>query len=403
MEQVRQVLWVDDQIEGLTPYVQALRDQGIHLDTARSCDEAVNAFKARQYDAVIIDLRMPEKDGIEFIRQLIKLRKNPEICAYSSYLYLDEYVKKLRNLSKPVELIDKDFPNVTADDFEARFLRPLLDFIRHGGKRTIAQQLEERSIAPDDPFEIDYNTYIKMGVLEKKLAADRALEAAQVTLNAEFKKGSIWVFLCGDPTIVRASASDLTQVHSQELMHQFARNQNRAPFQFFKPVAVDDMGPWSTCGSQHDLSGYPAANIEIKNKTLLVHFDTGAPWTFFSYEELVERGVILPGDLLFTTCKRGAKKYDAAFLNIEVTLRCQISDDTRTITLRGQAVRDWLNSPFARECLEQKCIQLGPTIQNGRNCLLRIGLIGRNVLVENALQVILDGKSRRTGFNGAPA
>jgi CheY-like chemotaxis protein len=394
------VLWVDDQIDGLMPYAQALRQEGIDLDTASSCDIAIKKFKSDSHGSVIVDLRMPEKDGLEFIRHVIRVRRNTNICVYSSYLYLDEYIRRLRGLSLPITLIDKDFPNVNADDFRERFILPLVEFVHNGSKKSIAQQLEEQAAVPDDPFEIDYNAFLRMGVLEKKLATDRAYKLAKNLLTREFQRGTLWIFLCGDPTTIRASARSLEHIQSQETMLSFARAQNRAPFQFFRPVAVDDMEFWPKCGDLAGLNDYPAANIELKNQTLLVHFDTGAPWTFFSYEELVERQVIRPTDLLFAPCYRGAKKYDAAFLDIEVTLRCQIHDDTRTIRLRGQVVRDWLNSPFARDCTEQNCIQLGPTIRNGKNCLLRIGLIGRNVLVENALQIVLDGKRRRTGFFG---
>jgi CheY-like chemotaxis protein len=395
------VLWVDDQIDKLQPYVNALVQRGVDLHTASSCDQAMKKLVAKDFAAVIVDLRMPEKDGIEVIRGVLKHRNTANICVYSSYLYLDEYIKKLRGLSRPILMLDKDFPNVNADDFEERFVAPLMDFISNGGKKSVSQQLrDQQGNTPDDPFDVDYNSFVRMSVLEKKNASDRAYDLAQDTLIKEFQRGAIWVFLCGDRNTIRASATTLSQVHSAEKMHQFARAQNRAPYQFFKPVLVDDMDAWSDCGEQSSLSNYPTANIELNNQKLLVHFDTGAPCTFFSYEELIERRVLRPNDLLFTTSRRGLRKYDCAFLDIEVTLRCQLHDDTQTIRLRGQVVRDWLNSPFVRECTQQQCVQLGQTIRDGKNCLLRIGLIGRNVLVENALQLILDGKERKTGFVG---
>src|SRR4051812_9596924 len=102
MDESRKVLWVDDQIDGLTPYVDALREEGVKLDTALSCEEAVSLLKSGTYDAVIVDLRMPEKDGIEVIRNVIRFRKGTNICAYSSYLYLDEYIARLRGLNLPI-------------------------------------------------------------------------------------------------------------------------------------------------------------------------------------------------------------------------------------------------------------------------------------------------------------
>jgi hypothetical protein len=180
-----------------------------------------------------------------------------------------------------------------------------------------------------------------------------------------------------------------------ELLGSFVKYKKYAPSNIDD---IDDLS-WSNCGEEHYLKYYPSLEIELKNKPLLVHFDTGAHCTFFSFEELIEAKVIQSHQVQFTETARGTRPYHSANLNVEISIRCGLTGDTRFVHLKGQIVRDWLNSPFTRKCITQKCVQLSPINSDGKNCLLRIGLIGRNILVENKLSLVLDGKNQKTGIH----
>jgi hypothetical protein len=119
--------------------------------------------------------------------------------------------------------------------------------------------------------------------------------------------------------------------------------------------------------------------------------------TFFSYEKLLELEAVRP-TTNFALARRGLEPYWATALNTEVILKCQQGDQARTVRLTGQAVRDWLGAPFARTC-DDLC-PYGPKPRSESLCVRRQGLVGRNVLTENALVLILDGIRRQTKLGG---
>ncbi|MGA2768079.1 MAG: PAS domain S-box protein, partial [Candidatus Bathyarchaeia archaeon] len=69
-EKIR-VLHVDDDLAFLKIAKQCLELQGeIDVDTASSVNEALGKLKEMDYDVVVSDYQMPEKDGLEFLKEL---------------------------------------------------------------------------------------------------------------------------------------------------------------------------------------------------------------------------------------------------------------------------------------------------------------------------------------------
>ncbi len=71
------VLVVEDEVELLRPLAQALREDGYAVDEALDGEDGL--FKARSwdYDAVVLDLMLPGKDGWEVLAALRRERKTP--------------------------------------------------------------------------------------------------------------------------------------------------------------------------------------------------------------------------------------------------------------------------------------------------------------------------------------
>ena len=66
-----QVLFVDDDKEFLKSAKQCLELKGnFNIETALSVDEALEKMKKNKPDAIICDIRMPLKDGFEFLKAL---------------------------------------------------------------------------------------------------------------------------------------------------------------------------------------------------------------------------------------------------------------------------------------------------------------------------------------------
>ena len=79
------ILVVDDTPVNLTVFVNLLSKTKIQIDTANTGDECVSLYKRRHYDAIFLDHMMPDKDGIETLREMKECTdtpnmKTPVIC-----------------------------------------------------------------------------------------------------------------------------------------------------------------------------------------------------------------------------------------------------------------------------------------------------------------------------------
>ena len=64
------ILVVDDNEMNLKVFVNLLRQTKIQIDTAESGDAAIALFKRNFYDVILLDHMMPDKDGIETIKEM---------------------------------------------------------------------------------------------------------------------------------------------------------------------------------------------------------------------------------------------------------------------------------------------------------------------------------------------
>jgi len=71
------VLLVDDEGEFLEALSQRMTSRGMEVTTTTSAREAIKKVEEGSFDAVILDLMMPEMDGLEVLQTL--KQKKPEI------------------------------------------------------------------------------------------------------------------------------------------------------------------------------------------------------------------------------------------------------------------------------------------------------------------------------------
>ncbi len=394
------VLWVDDHISLLMPYCEELRKRGMRVETASSADEALLVIQSDAFDLFLIDLKMPGRDGVQLLRSLarIQFEKPPIFVAFSSFLYVRQYRERLRGLD--VALLDKDFPPTDSVEFEQRFITPILEIAKKGAVPARNRNGSEQKVAGIDPFALSFSDFLNLGLAEKEMLLDKAEKIAASTIDAAFAAGKIWVLLCGSPTVIAASAESARDFPNEERILEYARQMDSPPYQFFKAPQVDCM--WMSCSAGY----YPTVTIELSSPhgqpsgKMDVHLDTGAPMSFYSYEELLERGVVLPSQLLGKTRgfrRRGhSRSYRAYPLKQDAILECQSgSGATRAVTLNGQIVRGWSQGPYARHC-DKPCPHGGEGAE--RLCVFRKALIGNNLMTDNELSLVLDGESKITRF-----
>ncbi len=71
------VLLVDDEQDFTSVLAERMETRGLQVDIAGSGMEAMERVKGRSYDAIVLDLAMPEMDGIETLKHL--LAQNPDL------------------------------------------------------------------------------------------------------------------------------------------------------------------------------------------------------------------------------------------------------------------------------------------------------------------------------------
>ena len=107
------ILIVEDEQHQRELYAMELQDEGYEVDQAANRKDAVDKVKAGKYDLVILDIRMPEMDGIEALGKILSRDKKIPIIIYTAYSNYksnfmtwtaDAYITKSSNLQ---ELKDK--------------------------------------------------------------------------------------------------------------------------------------------------------------------------------------------------------------------------------------------------------------------------------------------------------
>ena len=81
------ILVVDDDPAVLSCYGRLLQRAGHAVETAHGGNAALARLStAAAFDVVIIDYRMPEMDGMEFLRQMRRAGHAPEVILVSAYV-----------------------------------------------------------------------------------------------------------------------------------------------------------------------------------------------------------------------------------------------------------------------------------------------------------------------------
>jgi DNA-binding NtrC family response regulator len=96
----RTILVVDDD-EGVTQvFARLLQREGYEVCTALSAETGLQAVEDRRPDAIILDLRMPLVDGLEFLRRLrVHNTHTPVVVVTGDYSFnIEETSRELQTL-----------------------------------------------------------------------------------------------------------------------------------------------------------------------------------------------------------------------------------------------------------------------------------------------------------------
>ena len=95
MERIR-VLIVDDEEEFVESAVKRLVNRGLEAVGALNGMQALELCEKREFDVVILDVRMPHMDGIETLKELKKKHPLTEVIMLTGHGSVDSGIKGLQ-------------------------------------------------------------------------------------------------------------------------------------------------------------------------------------------------------------------------------------------------------------------------------------------------------------------
>ena len=86
---------VDDESDLTEFFKISLEYHGFVVDTFNEPKEALSSFKSSYYDLVILDIKMPERDGFELYKEIKEIDPIAKACFLTaSELYYEEFRDK---------------------------------------------------------------------------------------------------------------------------------------------------------------------------------------------------------------------------------------------------------------------------------------------------------------------
>lgn len=115
---MNRILIVDDEKDVLEAVSHSLGRRGYNVAIAQSAEEGLEKVKRERFDIVLMDLRLPDMDGMEALRKIKKIDSEIEVIMITAFASIDtaiesmkegayEYVEKPLNINKLIVLIEK--------------------------------------------------------------------------------------------------------------------------------------------------------------------------------------------------------------------------------------------------------------------------------------------------------
>lgn len=103
------VLLVDDEQDFLDAMATRMKDRGMDVSATTSAADALKLVESGAYDAVVLDLMMPEMDGLEVLRAIKEKRPEVQIILLTGHATVQKGVEAMRFgamdfIEKPADL-----------------------------------------------------------------------------------------------------------------------------------------------------------------------------------------------------------------------------------------------------------------------------------------------------------
>lgn len=90
------VLLVDDEKDFLEVLGERMTLRGMDVSTTTSATDALKLTEKQSYDAIVLDLRMPEMDGMEVLQQIKKNHPELQVILLTGHGSIEKGVEAMR-------------------------------------------------------------------------------------------------------------------------------------------------------------------------------------------------------------------------------------------------------------------------------------------------------------------
>jgi two-component system response regulator HydG len=153
------ILVVDDNEDLLETFAMILRRRGFIVETADNGASAINKFRERNFDVTLMDIVMPEMNGVEAFRKIREIEPEAPIILMTAYSD-EEMIKSARDegarkvINKPIRIdqlinlineVAADQPILVVDD-DADICTTLTEVLKLQGYEVVAAGSGEEAV-----------------------------------------------------------------------------------------------------------------------------------------------------------------------------------------------------------------------------------------------------------------
>jgi len=89
----KKILLVEDEENERLLYKEELEKEGFEVACCQNGNEAIESIEKSNYDLVILDIQMPQMDGIEALGKILTKKRDIPIIIYTAYpQYKDQFL-----------------------------------------------------------------------------------------------------------------------------------------------------------------------------------------------------------------------------------------------------------------------------------------------------------------------
>ena len=105
----KKVLLVDDEQDFIETLAERMENRGMEVSATTSASEALKKATENVFDAIILDLQMPEMDGLEVLRILKEKQPDIQVILLTGHATLEKGIEAIKLgamdfIEKPVDL-----------------------------------------------------------------------------------------------------------------------------------------------------------------------------------------------------------------------------------------------------------------------------------------------------------